>query len=115
MPEIRIYHNPRCSKSRACLQILEEGGLTAHQVRYLEQTPAREELAWLWQRLGPAMVRSGEALYKDLNLAQASPDQVLEALIEHPILIERPIVIAGDRVIVARPPEKVRELLMERQ
>lgn len=115
MPEVRIYHNPRCSKSRACLLILEEQGLAPRQVRYLEQTPAREELAWLWQRLGPAMIRHGEALYQDRNLAQATPDQLLDALVEHPILIERPIVIVSDRAVVARPPEKVHELLMERQ
>lgn len=115
MPDVRVYHNPRCSKSRACLQILEERGLAPQPVRYLEGRPDRVELEWLWRRLGPEMVRTSEALYKDLGLAQAGPDQLLDALIEHPILIERPIVIVGDRAIVARPPEKVQELLQERQ
>lgn len=115
MPEIRLYHNPRCSKSRACLEILQERGLAPQQVRYLEETPDRRELAWLWQRLGQTMIRPGEALYKDLKLAQATPDQLLDALVEHPLLIERPIVILGDRALVARPPEKVHELFMESQ
>lgn len=115
MPEPRIYHNPRCSKSRACLQILEEQGLQPQQVRYLEQSPDRAELEWLWKRLGPEMIRQGEAIYKELNLKDASVDRVLDALLEHPILIERPIVILGDRALVARPPEKVHELIKERQ
>ncbi|MBX3167083.1 MAG: arsenate reductase (glutaredoxin) [Candidatus Eremiobacteraeota bacterium] len=115
MSKPRIYHNPRCSKSRGCLQILEERGLAVEQVRYLEERPDRGELEWLWQRLGRDMLRQGEALYRDLDLAQASVERILDALVQHPILIERPIVILGDRAVVARPPEKVRELLMERQ
>jgi len=96
------------------LQILEEQGVTLQQVHYLDETPDRRELEWLWQRLGTQMVRSGESIYKELQLAQATPEQILDALEQHPILIERPIVIVGDRAVVARPPEKVHELLMER-
>ncbi len=93
------------------MQILEEQGVAVQQVRYLEERPDRQELEWLWQRLGPQMVRSGESVYKDLQLAEATPEQILDALENHPILIERPIVIVGDRAVVARPPEKVHELL----
>lgn len=85
------------------------------QVRYLEETPSREELEWLWQRLGPTMLRSGESLYKELSLAQASVAEIFDAILQHPILLERPIVVMNDRAVVARPPEKVHELLMERQ
>lgn len=106
MPEARIYHNPRCSKSRGCLQILEERGVETQIVRYLEEVPSRSELEWLWQRLGTAMLR--ESL-------PGNPDQILDFLEKDPNLIERPIVIMGNRAVVARPPEKVLELLMERQ
>ena len=115
MLKARIYHNPRCSKSRGCLQILEAQRVEIEQIRYLDATPDRQELAWLWQRLGQEMVRSGESLYRELNLAQAQPEQILQAMLENPILIERPIVILDERAVVARPPEKVHELLMERQ
>lgn len=97
------------------MQILEEQGLPYQQVRYLEGKPDRRELEWLWQRLGQSMLRSGESIYTERNLAGASVDQLLDAMVEHPILIERPIVILGERAMVARPPEKVHELLMEWQ
>jgi len=97
------------------MQILEEQGLPYQQVRYLEGKPDRRELEWLWQRLGQSMLRSGASIYTERNLAGASVDQLLDAMVEHPILIERPIVILGERAMVARPPEKVHELLMEWQ
>lgn len=97
------------------MQLLEEQGLPYQQVRYLEGKPDRRELEWLWQRLGQSMLRSGESIYTERNLAGASVDQLLDAMVEHPILIERPIVILGERAMVARPPEKVHELLMEWQ
>ncbi len=114
MPELKIYHNPRCSKSRACLQILQEQGLQPELIRYLEDRPSRSELHWLWQRLGREMLRTGEALYQELGLSEASDEQIFEALVEHPILLERPIVILGEHAIVARPPEKVHLLLAQR-
>ena len=89
--------------------------MSVEQVRYLEEKPDRKELEWLWQRLGEQMLRTSETLYKELELQQASSERILEAMLEHPILIERPIVIMGDRALVARPPEKVHELLMEPQ
>lgn len=109
MPEVRILHNPKCSKSRGCLQILQDRGVTAEVVRYLEEVPARDQLAWLWDRLGAAMLRP------EAGLEGLDKDQVVDQLLNNPALIERPIVILGDRAIVARPPEKVLELLMERQ
>lgn len=78
-------------------------------VHYLEEVPSRAELDWLWERLGPAMLRA-EAGLEDLP-----KDQVLDALLQDPSRIERPIVVVGDRALVARPPEKVLDLLMERQ
>ncbi len=106
MPEARIFHNPGCSKSRGCLQILQERGVETQVVRYLQEVPSQAELEWLWERLGPAMLR--QSLPGDRA-------QIMRALQENPNLIERPIVIIGDRAVVARPPEKVLELLMERQ
>ncbi|MFN8613837.1 MAG: ArsC/Spx/MgsR family protein [Vulcanimicrobiota bacterium] len=110
MPEeLRLFHNPKCSKSRGCLQILQDRGIEARIVRYLDEVPSRSELEWLWDRLGPAMLRPEAALK---NAARA---EVVTALLQNPALIERPIVILGDRALVARPPEKVLDLLMERQ
>lgn len=110
MPEVRVYHNPRCSKSRGCLQILDEHKVDYQVVRYLEQPLDAHELRRLLQKLGPALVRKGEALYKELNLGQASQEELLEALLAHPALMERPVVVRGSQAIIARPPEKVLEL-----
>lgn len=114
MPDLRIYHNPRCSKSRGCLQILQNKGLNPEIIRYLEEKPSRSELHWLWQRLGREMLRTGEALYQELGLGEAGEGRILDALVEHPILLERPIVVLGDQALVARPPEKVHLLLAQR-
>lgn len=105
MPEARIYHNPRCSKSRAALQLLEERGLKFEVVLYLEKSVEREEILFLYEQLGLAMLRTQEPLYRELQLAEATPEQLLDALEQHPILIERPLVIVGKRAVVARPAE----------
>ena len=95
--------------------ILAERGVDADYVRYLEQTPSRAEIEAVLSRLGNddprTIMRTGEAVYKELGLADADRDALLDAMVAHPILIERPIVIRGDRAVVGRPPENVLDLL----
>ncbi|GGO97495.1 arsenate reductase (glutaredoxin) [Stakelama pacifica] len=110
-----IWHNPRCSKSREALKLLEErGGVEVDIVRYLETPPSRETLAKLYKRAGMTAregLRSVEAKAKELGLAQASEGEILDAMAEHPILIERPLVETEKGVVLGRPPEKVLEIL----
>ena len=112
---VTIWHNPRCSKSRGAMAILAERGIDAGVVRYLDAAPSRPELEDVLRRLGTddprAIVRTGEGVYRELGLADADRDTLLDALAAHPILIERPIVVVGDRAVVARPPERVLDLL----
>ncbi len=114
--EVIIYHNPRCSKSRATLALLREKGLEPRIVEYLKTPPSREELESLLAKLGLApreLMRSKEKPYKELGLDEPglSRDRLIEAMREHPILIERPIVVVGDRAAIGRPPENVLEIL----
>jgi arsenate reductase len=115
MELLRIYHNPRCSKSRGACQILAERGIQAEVLEYLKTPPSRAELAGLVKKLGlpaEALVRKGEAVYKEHYAGRTlSEDEWLDALARHPILIERPIAIRGPRAVIARPPEKILELL----
>lgn len=115
MTTYRIYHNPRCSKSRGALAILEERGITPEVVPYLDTPPTRDELIALLAKLGmqaSELVRKGEEICKTEYAAKnMSEDDWLAAMLAHPVLIERPIVVAGDRAVVGRPPEKVLELL----
>lgn len=112
---VRIYHNPRCSKSRSACALIAEKGLAAEVVEYLRIPPSKEELRVLLQKLGmkPAeIVREGEAVFKEHYAGRTlTDDEWLAAMVEHPVLIERPIVVCGDKAVVARPPEKVLELL----
>lgn len=109
-----VWHNPRCSKSRGVLEVLAEAGVTPEVVRYLDTPPSRSEIEEVLRLLGTedpaAIVRTGEAAYRELGLAGADRDTLLDALAAHPSLIERPIVVDGDRAVLARPPERVREL-----
>lgn len=113
--DYRIYHNPRCSKSRNTLALLQENGVEPEVVLYLETPPDAETLQALLKKLGksPAeLVRKGEAEYKELGLGKDSSDEeLLQAMAGHPKLIERPIVVRGDRAVLGRPPENVLDLL----
>lgn len=116
MTELTLYHNPRCSKSRSALELLEGRGLTPTIIRYLETPPTAAELQDVLNKLGIAprqLLRTGEDEYKQLNLADPdlSDEQLIEAMAAHPRLIERPILVAGDRATVGRPPEKMLEIL----
>ena len=116
MSNITIYHNPRCSKSRQTLALIEEKGVTPQVVLYLETPPSAAELEGLLARLGiPArqLLRKGEDDYKALGLADETLDDaaLVEAMTSHPKLIERPIVVKGERAVLGRPPENVLELL----
>lgn len=115
MSSFQIYHNPRCGKSRNTLAILNEKGVNVEIVEYLKEPPSRNELKNVITKLGIKpieLIRKGEEVfksnYKDKNL---SDDEWIDAMIENPILIERPIVIKGDKAIIGRPPEKVLELI----
>ncbi|WP_445187148.1 arsenate reductase (glutaredoxin) [Pseudonocardia sp. Cha107L01] len=114
-PSVTVWHNPRCSKSRGALALLAERGVDPEVVRYLDTAPSRAELVEVLRRLGSddplVITRTGEARYRELGLAGADRDTVLDALAANPILIERPIVLVGDRAVVARPPERALELL----
>ena len=116
MTELTLYHNPRCSKSRGALELLAQRGLTPKVINYLETPPSAEELQQIIARLGiPArqLLRSGEEEYKILGLADPSlsDHQLIEAMVAHPKLIERPILVAGEAAVIGRPPEKVLEIL----
>ena len=116
MTELTLYHNPRCSKSRGALELLAQRGLTPKVINYLETPPSAEELQRIIARLGiPArqLLRSGEEEYKTLGLADPSLSdrQLIEAMVAHPKLIERPITAASPAIRIGRPPEKVLEIL----
>jgi arsenate reductase (glutaredoxin) len=112
---VTIYHNPRCSKSRAAIAILAQHGIEPIVVEYLKNPPTSQELSAILGKLGikpEQIVRRGEDLYKEKFAGKVMSDEDwLDALVRHPILIERPIAIRGDRAVIGRPPEKVRELL----
>lgn len=116
MNNVVIYHNPRCSKSRQTLALLQERGIEPEQVLYLETPPAPAELRRLLKRLNMSardLLRKGEAEFRELNLSDnaLSENQLIEAMSEHPRLIERPIVVVGDKAVIGRPPENVLELI----
>ena len=110
-----VWFNPACSNCRTTEGLLSARGVDATYVRYLDQAPARDELERVLAMLGTddprAIIREKEPVYADLGLATADRDRLLDAMAAHPILIQRPIVIRGDRAVVARPPERVLELL----
>lgn len=114
--KIRIYHNPRCSKSRQTLEIIQSTGVTPEIILYLEQPPSAAEFKRILKKLGKSprdLLRKNEDAYKELQLASdhLSDTQIINAMLANPKLIERPIVIKGDRAVLGRPPENVKALL----
>ncbi|WKE66882.1 arsenate reductase (glutaredoxin) [Gallaecimonas kandeliae] len=113
---MQLYHNPRCSKSRETLALLEAKGQAPEVVLYLDTPPDVETLKGILKKLGFAsarqLMRTKEDLYKELGLAAVEDEAVLlAAMAEHPKLIERPILIKGDQARLGRPPEQVLEIL----
>ena len=113
---VTIYHNPRCSKSRQTLDLLEARGITPKVVEYLKHPPSATELKAILKRLGikpRELVRRGEPLYAELGLEdrELSEDDLIRLMIANPILIERPIVVSGAKAAIGRPPEQVLDIL----
>lgn|SRR5690554_2564620 len=112
---MKIYHNPRCSKSRNTLQILEEKGADVEVVKYLEDTPSKAELKEILKKLdmkAEEIVRKGEKDYKENFKGKSMTEEDwLDAFVEYPKLIERPIFVNGDKAVIGRPPENVLEIL----
>lgn len=113
---VTIYHNPRCSKSRQTLKLLEEHSVEPDIVEYLKTPPDAEELNRILDILGiepRQLMRTGETAYKENQLDDPglSRDQLVAGMIEHPVLIQRPIVVAGNRARIGRPPENVLDIV----
>ena len=116
MTDVRIFHNPSCSKSRGALDILRERGVKFELVEYLKAPPSRAEFARTVDAIDddPAALVRKDKRFKDLGLdaaAYTTKGAVVDLLVEHPELMERPVVFVGDRAVIARPPERVLELL----
>ncbi|CNH02894.1 arsenate reductase (glutaredoxin) [Yersinia pekkanenii] len=117
MKEVTFYHNPRCSKSRETLTLVEQQGIQPQVILYLDTPPSVAELKALLPQLGFSearqLMRTKEILYKTLNLADAAltQDQLLQAMSDNPTLIERPIVVYNGKARLGRPPEQVLEIL----
>lgn len=114
--DLKIYHNPRCSKSRQTLEILQQNDKQPEIIEYLKNPPTHQELDSILRGLEMEpreLMRKSEEAYKTLHLDDQSLDrnQLIDAMIRNPILIERPIVVSGDQVVIGRPPEAVLQLL----
>jgi arsenate reductase len=112
---IQIYHNSRCSKSRECLAFIEESGQEYEVVKYIDNAPSFEELKGIISKLGIKpieLVRQKEKIWlENFKNKEMSDDQIIQTMITNPVLIERPIVINGDKAVIARPVEKASEIL----
>jgi arsenate reductase (glutaredoxin) len=111
---VTIYHNPRCSKSRAALQLLRDRGLEPYVVEYLKTPPDAGELRRLLRLLGMrprALLRPGEAKAAGLDDPSLDDDRLIDGMVANPAVLERPIVVAGERACLGRPPERVLEML----
>ena len=112
--DMKIYHNPRCSKSRQTLEIIQQEGKDVEVIKYLEATPTASELREIIHllHLEPIdLVRKNEAVWKEQFKGKTlTNDEIIEAMLAHPKLIERPIVISNNQAIIGRPPENVRRL-----
>lgn len=114
--EITLYHNPRCSKSRLTLELLNKSGVEFNIVEYLQTPPTHQQLDSILRGLEMSpqeLMRKGQSEYKELGLDNddLSRDQLIDAMIKNPILIERPILVAGDEIAIGRPPENVLTIL----
>ncbi|WP_169543426.1 arsenate reductase (glutaredoxin) [Sneathiella aquimaris] len=113
---VKILHNPRCSKSRQTLDLIREKGIEPLVIEYLKTPPTKQELTEILSKLGIKprdLMRKGEAEYKENSLSDPSlsDEQLIDAMVAIPKLIERPIVLNGDKVRIGRPPESVLEIL----
>ena len=112
---LKIFHNPRCKKSRNALSLISSSGETIQVVNYLKDIPTKAELLQVMERLGmapEALVRKNESLWKEKYKGRTfSDDEIIDLLLEHPKLIERPILIKGNRSIIGRSEDKVREFM----
>jgi arsenate reductase len=113
---MQIYHNPRCRKSRETLTLIQEAGIEPEIIEYLQDPPTAAELDTILKKLKlqpQQIIRTGEDLYKELKLKdrELSRSEAIQILVEHPKLIERPIVVKGNQAILGRPPENVLSLL----
>ncbi len=115
MQDITIWHNAKCSKSRNAINLLEEKNINVDVVKYLESTPSAEEIKNVLALLGMSakeLMRKGETIYKDLGLDEVNDEaKLIETMAQNPILIERPIIIRGNKAVIARPIENLEELL----
>lgn len=113
--DVTVWFNPSCSKCRGARDLLGEQGVACDLQEYLKDTPTRAELERVAGLLGLSdprgMMRTGEAVYSELGLREATTDALFDAMVAHPILIERPIIIKGDRAVIGRPPERLLDLL----
>ncbi len=113
--EFVIYHNPRCSKSRAALELLRQGGIEPTIIEYLKTPPTKAALLDVIEKLGvkpEALLRKGEDLFKEQFADRIlSDEECIAAMLEYPIFIERPIVVHGTRAVIGRPPQLIVELL----
>lgn len=112
--DVTIYHNPRCSKSRKALELLREAGHEPLIVEYLKTPPTAQQLRALAERLEvpvKELVRSGESVYQELGLDDADDEKLIRAMVKHPILLNRPIVMTSKGAKICRPPEMVNDLL----
>lgn len=114
-PKTVIYYNPKCSKCRMTLKLLHEQGQQPAVIEYLRDTPSRSELRDVLSQLGMAasqLLRTRESAYREAGLDESSSEEeILDAMMKYPVLIERPIVIRGDKAVIARPPENVLGIL----
>ena len=113
---VTIYHNPRCSKSRQTLDLIKSRHIEPLVIEYLKTPPSEAELRKLIKALGLSprgLLRKGEVVYKELKLDDSSitDDQIIQAMVSHPVLIERPIVIREEQAVIGRPPESVLTIL----
>jgi arsenate reductase len=114
--KVTIWHNPRCSKSRAALQLLRDNGIEPEIVEYLRTPPDSATITKTLRLLGITpreLMRRSESVYRELGLSDESLDDaaLIEAMAENPVLIERPVAISGRRAVIGRPPERVLDLL----